>query len=125
MDSKSDNIEIISHDKTDEVIEENFTSLISRHQIELETQMKVSDFIFYFVNLLYYKCQKIKFNRSGWYIDSRNGTNNKKATIKPINKDDNKCFQHATTVALNFDKIGKNSQKTSKIKHFLNKYNRE
>ena len=37
MDSKSDNIEIISHDKTDEVIEENFTSLISRHQIELET----------------------------------------------------------------------------------------
>ena len=87
--------------------------------------MKVSDFIFYFVNLLYYKCQKIKFNRGGWYIDSRNGTNNKKATIKPINKDDNKCFQHATTVALNFDKIGKNSQKTSKIKHFLNKYNRE
>ena len=53
MHSNSDNIEIIIHDKVDEVIEEPFESLHSRYQIELETSIKRSDFIFDCVNLLY------------------------------------------------------------------------
>ena len=46
MHSKRDNIEIMSHDKADEVIKELFESLLSRSQIGLETSMKGSDFIF-------------------------------------------------------------------------------
>ena len=46
MHPKNDNIEIMSHDKADEVIKELFESLLSRYLIGLETPVKVSDFIF-------------------------------------------------------------------------------
>ena len=32
--------------------------------------MRVSDFIFYCVSLMYYKCHKINMNPDGLYIDS-------------------------------------------------------
>ena len=47
-------------------------------------------------------------NRGGSYIDSPDW---KKASINPINKKDNKCFQCALTVALNHEEIGKNPKK--------------
>ena len=88
MHSKSDSKEIMINDKADEVIEE----LFSRYQIRLETSMKGRDFIFDCVNLLYYKCHKIKFKRDGSYVDFPDSIKNKKATINLINKKDNKCF---------------------------------
>ena len=54
MHSKSDNIEIMSHDEADEVIEELVESPLPRYQIWLQTSMKGSDFIFDCVNFLYY-----------------------------------------------------------------------
>ena len=53
MHSKGDKIEIMINDKTDEVIEELFLSLLSKYQIELETSMKGGDFVFDCVHLLY------------------------------------------------------------------------
>ena len=50
---------------------------------------------------------------------------NKKATISPINKKDNKCFQYAVTVALNYEEIKKGPQRITRIKPFINKYNWE
>ena len=41
----------------------------------------------------------------------------KKATINPINKKDNKCFQYVVTIALNHEEIGK-----TKIQPVINKY---
>ena len=58
----------------------------------LEESMKGSGFVFNWDHLLYYKYQKINFKRGGWYIDSPDGIENKKATINAINKKDNKCF---------------------------------
>ena len=55
MNSKSDNMEVMAYDKTDEVIEEHFESLLSRHQIGLETSMRGSDFIFDSISLLHHK----------------------------------------------------------------------
>ena len=72
MHSKGDKIEILSHDKTNEVIEELFESLLSRHEIRLETSMKCSDFIFDCVNLLYYRRNKTYLDRGGSYIVSPN-----------------------------------------------------
>ena len=46
MHSKSDNREFMTYDNPDEVIEELFQSILSRHQIRLEASIKVSDFIF-------------------------------------------------------------------------------
>ena len=45
--------------------------------------------------------------------------------INPINKKDNKCFQYAVTVALNYKELGKNRERIKKIKPFINKYNWE
>ena len=75
--------------------------------------MKGSEFVFCYVQLLYYKCHKRNPNRSGSYIDSPDWINNKKAAINPINKKDNKCFQYAVKVALNFEEI-KGSTKNNK-----------
>ena len=48
-----------------------------------------------------------------------------KTTINPINKKYSKCFQYVVTIALNHDKIGKNSEKITQIKSFINKYKQE
>ena len=47
----------------------------------------------------------------------------KKATINPKNTEDNKCFQYALTVTLNHREIGKDPQRISKIKPYIDKYN--
>ena len=85
--------------------------------------MRGSDFVFGYVQLLFYKCHKINPNLGGSYIDSPDWIKNKKATTKPINKKDNKCFQCAVTVALNHEEIKKDPQGITKIKPVINKYN--
>ena len=72
--------------------------------------MKVSEFLFDYLHLMYYKCHKINAICDGSYVDSPDWIKNKKATIKPINKKDNKCFQYAVTAALNYDEIGKHAE---------------
>ena len=47
---------------------------------------------------------------------------NKKATTNPENNNDN-CFQYASNVASNHQNIGKNPQRISKIKPFIDQYN--
>ena len=74
---------------------------------------------------MYYKCHKINPNRGRSYIDSPDSIKNKKVTINPINKKDNKCFQYAVTVVLNHEEIEKNLEKIAKIKPLMNKYNCE
>ena len=43
----------------------------------------------------------------------------------PVNKNDNRCFQYATTLALNHKEIGKDSGRITKIKPFIDKYDWE
>ena len=117
MHSKCANIEIMINDEADEVIKEHFDSLKNRYQNNVKS-MKARDFVFDYIQLLYFKCHEINLNRGGSYIDSPDWIINKKATINPINKRDNKCFQYAATVALNHEKIGKNSERITKTKPF-------
>ena len=60
--------------------------------------------------------------RDGSYIDSPKWLKNKKAIINPENNDDN-CFQYASTVSLYHQNIGKNPQRISKTKPFIDQYN--
>ena len=122
MHSKSDDIEVITDDNANDVTKEIFESLLSKYQIGLETSMRGSDSIFYSVNLLDYKCYKINFKRGGSYLDSPDSIKKKKATINPKNRD-NKCFQYAATVALNYGEIKRIPERISNIKPFINKYN--
>ena len=41
------------------------------------------------------------------------------------NKKDNKCFQYTATIALSHEEIGKHSQRITKTKPLINKYNWE
>ena len=113
------------NEKTDEVIEKPFELLLKRYQIGLETSMRGSDFIFDFIHLLHYKCHKVNFKRGGSYIDSPDWMKNKRETVNPINKKDNKCFQYTTTVALNHEELGKHPERITKNKPFIDKYNWE
>ena len=96
-------------DEADEVMKKHFNSLRHRYQNNLES-MRGSEFVFDCAQLFFYKYHKRNFNRGGWYIDSPYWVKNRKAAINPINKKDNKCFQYAVTVALNYEEIIKDPQ---------------
>ena len=110
----------MSYVNANEVVNELFMSLLSRHQIGLETSTRGSDFIYDSVQILYYKCRKINFKCAGSDIGSPDWI--KKATINPKNEDD-KCFQYAVNVALNYGELGLHPDRVSNIKPFINKYN--
>ena len=82
--SKSDTIEIVISDVTDEIIKKLFNSVKNISQNNLQS-MTVSAFVLDHVQLLYYKCHKINLNCGGSYIDSPDRIKNKKGTINPIN----------------------------------------
>ena len=124
MYSRSDNIEMIFGDDNDDIIEQLFESLFKKYEENLQNKMRGSEFEFDGVNFLYYDFNKTSINRGGSYIGSPKWLKDKKSTINPKNNDD-KCFQYAVTLALNLDKIKKDSQRVSKIKPFIEKYNWE
>ena len=120
--TKSNNVEIMIGSEKNEIIKELFKSLLQRYQEGLEESMKGSDFTFDSVDALYYDLNKISLSRGGSYIDSPEWLKNKKTTINPKNNDD-KCFQNALTVALNYQKIESNPERIPKIKPFIDQYN--
>ena len=122
MHTRSVNEKFTNGSNTDEITKEFFKSLLQRYQENSQEKMRGSDFVFDGANFLYYDFNKISINRGGSYIDSPKWLKNKKSTINPKNND-YKCFQYAVTLALNLDKINKNSQRISKIKPFIEDYN--
>ena len=98
---------------------ELFESLSKRYKKILEKSMRGSEFIFDTVDALYYDLNKIRLSRGGSYIDSPEWLKNKKVTINPQNEKDDKCFQYALTVALNYQNMKKNQERISKIKPFI------
>ena len=61
-------------------------------------------------------------SKGGSYIESPKWLKDKKCTINQKNTD-NKCFQYAATLALNFNNIDKHHQRISKIKPFIDNNN--
>ena len=104
MHTKSNNVEIMIGSETDEIIEDLFESFLQKYQEGLEELMRGSEFVYDSVDVLCYNLNKVSLSRGGTYIDSPKWLKNKKATINPKSKDD-KCFQYALTVALNYEKI--------------------
>ena len=69
MHSKSDNIEIIIGNATDDNIKELFPSLLTKYKIGLKESIKGSDFFFDSIDELHYKFHKISLNCDGTCID--------------------------------------------------------
>ena len=104
MYSKSDNFEIMMGFNTNEIIGNLFNSILRRYQGGLQVSMRGSEFLFDYVESLNYVFHKIDVKRSGSYIETPYWIKKKKATIN-VENDDDKCFQYAVTIALNYDKI--------------------
>ena len=119
--SKSDNIELMSCENANEVVNKLFEALLSRYQSGLEASMTGSDFIFDSAQLMYYECDKINFKRGGLYIGSPDWMKKNKAT-KNRKNEDHKYFQYAITVALNSGEIESHPERVSNITRFINKY---
>ena len=87
--------------------------------------MKVNELVFHYVHLLYYKCYKMNPNQGESYVDSRDWIKNEKAAINSIKKKkkDNEFSQYIAIVALNLEEMGKHSERRTKTKPFINKYN--
>ena len=120
---QSDNIEIMMGSETGDITDELFKSLLQNyHHQGLEESMRGSEFVCYSVDLLYYHLQRITLKRGESYIDSPKWLKEKRATINPKSKKDNKCFKYAITVALNHQSIGSNPQRISKIEPFMGQY---
>ena len=122
MHTKSNNVEIMMGSETNEIIEELFESFLQKYQEGLEESMRRSEFVYDSVDVFYYNFNEVSLSRGGSYIDSPKWFRNKKATINPKNKDD-KCFQYALTVALNYEQIKDHPERISKIKPFIDQYN--
>ena len=104
MYSRSIPEEIMSGSETEEIIEKLIKSLLQKYQDNLQNKMKGSDFIFNGVNYLFYDLNRITISKGGSYIESPKSLKDKKCTINQKNTD-NKCFQYAATLALNFNNI--------------------
>ena len=83
--------------------------------------MNGSEFIFDLAQLMHYKCYRVNFRHGGSNIDSPDLLKKKKATINLKNQDD-KRFQYAATIALNYEEIESHPERFSDIKRFVNKY---
>ena len=122
MHSKRNNVEIMMSSETDEIIEDLFESFLQKCQKGLEESLRGGEFAYDSFDALYYNLDKVSLSKGGSYIDSPHWLKNKKATINTKNKDD-KCFQYALIVALNYEQIKYYPERISKIKPFIDKYN--
>ena len=60
-----------------------------------------------------------------WFIYRFSGLDKKQKSNNKSKNEDNKCFQYAATVALNYEQIEPPPERDSNIKLFINKYNWE
>lgn len=68
---------------TEGIIAGLFHSFLQKCEVGLEQSMKVRNFVFDYVEELFYKWHTVSLNRIGSHIDSPKWLKNKKATINP------------------------------------------
>ena len=91
---------------TGNIIKDLLESFLGNYQKELQI-IKGSVFNFESVELMDYKLHKVPLKRGGSYIKSPEWLVNKRATINPKNKKDDKRFQYALPLALDYNEIKK------------------
>ena len=122
MYTRSNPAEFMNGSETEEIIESLYRSLLQNYNDNLQEKMRGSDFVFNGINYFYYDFNRVSISKGGSYIESPKWLKDKKCTVNQKNTD-RKCFQYATILALNFNKIDKHHQRISKIKPFIENYN--
>ena len=111
---------------TNEIIRNLFDSILRGYQGGLHESMRRSEFAFDYIESLNYIFHKVDLKRSRSYIETPEWLKSKGAAINCQNgddDDDDKCFQYAITIALNYDEIGNHHQRVNKVKPFIDQYN--
>ena len=123
MQTRSVTMEYMSGSETEEIIESLYRSLLQNYYDNLQEKMRGFDFVFNGINYFYYDFNRVSISKGESYIECPKWLKDKKSTVNQKNND-YKCFQYATTLALNFDKVTSHPERiTKKIKSFINKYN--
>ena len=122
MHTKSNNVEIMIGSETDKIVEDLFKSFLQKYQEGLEESMRGSEFVYDSVKVLYYNLNKVSLSRDGSYIDSPKWLKIKTVTENPQNKKDDRCFQCAVTVTLNYEQSKDHPERITKIKTFIDQY---
>ena len=121
--SKCDNVEIMRGVDPNDSIEELIDSFMTRYREGLETKMKSSSYTFEKRELFEYHFHKITLKRGSSYIPSPDWLFNKKSMLSPHNTEDNMCFLFSIVLALNYQNIPNNLQRTSNLIPFIPNYN--
>ena len=80
--------------------------------------MRGRDFVFDLVTIKHFKSLRVTFKCGGSYIGSPAWLKNWKGTTSPQNGD-NKCFQYAATIALNYQGIETHPERVLNIAPFI------
>ena len=87
----SDNVSIMRGSDINDIIKEIFRSFLGNYQEELKI-IKGSDFVFESVEVMDYIRHRVRLRRGESYVKSPEWSANKKATIKPKNKNHDECL---------------------------------
>ena len=119
----SKNVEITHASDRNEVVE----TLINNFKNDLEKQKQIlrggSDYIYNRVDFTGISFHNIKLKRGASSITPLKWILNKKTIINSMITNDNYCFAYSITAALQHEEIGKNPQRISKFRPFVNSYN--
>ena len=118
----SDGIIMRHGSDVDKVINDLYVSLLKSYEKE-SNQLRGSNFIFSSVDLTYLQVVKSKLKRVGTYVKTPEWIFNKNAIINPCNLDDNYSFAWAIIISMHYDEIGRNHNRMSKLKRYVNNYN--
>ena len=113
-------VETLMGNETDDIMNELFESFKQTYQNGLEKKWgKGSLFLKALIYCIIVLIKQV-LRRGKSYIKSLEWLRNKRATIHPENKKDDKCFKYAVTSALNHQNIERGHQRTQEIRPFVN-----
>ena len=114
------NLCVKSKNTTD--IDEIFSQSIKKHKQLIES-LKSIDLIPEGIESIVYNFTEVV--RIETYTEPPDWLKNKKGTIDTQNKNDNRCFQCSIIAGLNYQTTKNNPERVSKIKLFINQYDRD
>ena len=118
MHTRSNSAEFMNGSETEEIIESLYRSLLQNYNDNLQEKMRGSDFVFNGINYFSYDFNMVSISKGGSHIESPKWLKDKKSTINQ-KKNDNKCFQYATTLALILKKLIKTLKEYQKLNPLL------
>ena len=121
---KSDNIECLPSDNTDEVLDELITSLRKSYDEEILFCRTSSNYAYESIENLDMHFNKIDLSRASSFLPTYEWIRNKKCTINPQNKNGIYWFKYSIAISLYHRELGSNPERINKrIEEFTSRFN--